>query len=136
MDLDGFKRVNAELGHAAGDDVLRSVAGVLRLCIRQADIAARVGGDEFCLLLSDATIVSTRIVADRVLRGLQALALVLPTGAAVGASFGIATDRDGRNPPDVVAAADGAMYRAKRQGGDRIAQAGEERTEARTPASV
>lgn len=136
MDLDGFKRVNDELGHAAGDDVLRSVAGVLRLCIRQADIAARVGGDEFCLLLSNADLVSTRVVADRVLRGLQALALVLPTGAAVGASFGIATDRDGTGPQEVVAAADAAMYRAKRQGGDRIATAGADRAEARSSASA
>lgn len=123
MDLDGFKRVNDELGHAAGDEVLRSVAGVLRLCIRQADLAARVGGDEFGLLLASADPVSTRVVAERVIRGLQALSLVLQGGAKVGASFGIATDRDGDGPEGVVAAADAAMYRAKRQGGDRVASA-------------
>jgi diguanylate cyclase (GGDEF)-like protein len=125
MDLDGFKQVNDALGHAAGDDVLRSVGGVLRLCIRQADIAARVGGDEFGLLLTNADPVTTRVVADRVLRGLEALSLVLPGGTKVGASFGIATDRDAAGPLEVVEAADAAMYRAKRQGGDRIASASE-----------
>ena len=124
MDLDGFKQVNDTLGHAAGDDVLRSVAGVLRLCIRQADIAARVGGDEFGLLLANASPVSTHVVADRVIRGLEALSLVLPGGTRVGASFGIATDRDAAGPSELVQAADAAMYRAKRQGGDRIASAG------------
>lgn len=136
MDLDGFKRVNDALGHAAGDEVLRSVAGVLRLCIRTADIAARVGGDEFCLLLANADPAATRIVADRVLRGLQALTLVLPDGARVGASFGIATQADATGPLEVVEAADAAMYRAKRQGGDRIATASAERSEAPTPVSA
>jgi diguanylate cyclase (GGDEF)-like protein len=130
MDLDGFKLVNDRLGHAAGDDVLRSVAGVLRLCIRQADIAARVGGDEFALLLASADSVSARVIADRVLRGLQALSLLLPGGTKVGASFGIATDHDGADSLEVVAAADAAMYRAKRQGGDRIASVGPDSKEA------
>jgi diguanylate cyclase (GGDEF)-like protein len=134
MDLDGFKRVNDSLGHAAGDDVLRSTAGVLKLCIRQADLAARVGGDEFALLLANADPVTARIIAGRVIRGLQALALVLPDGAQVGASFGIATERDASDPAAAVAAADAAMYRAKREGGDRIAQAGPATDVAEMPA--
>jgi len=134
MDLDGFKQVNDKLGHAAGDEALGEVAGILRQCIRQADMAARVGGDEFCLVLGAADGGSTRIIADRVLKGLAAMSA--PRGIVVGASFGVATDADGGGPHEVVAAADAAMYRAKQQGGDRIAFAfAAERTDARTIAS-
>jgi diguanylate cyclase (GGDEF)-like protein len=121
VDLDGFKQINDLLGHQAGDDALREVGSILRQCVRQADMAARVGGDEFCLLLAAADAQSTRIVAERVLAGLAAL--VLPRGARVGASLGIATHEDGSDPHSVVAAADTAMYHAKRQSGPHIAYA-------------
>jgi diguanylate cyclase (GGDEF)-like protein len=121
VDLDGFKQVNDRSGHAAGDAALGLVGEVLRRCVRQADMAARVGGDEFCLLLTAADPATTRVVAERVLRGIAALDL--PGGVRIGASFGIATDRDGHGPHEVVAAADAAMYRAKRQEGVHIAVA-------------
>jgi diguanylate cyclase (GGDEF)-like protein len=121
LDLDGFKQVNDRLGHQAGDDVLRAVAGLLKQCVRVADLAARVGGDEFCLLLMAADAVTTRTVADRILKGLAVLSR--ERNVSVSASFGVATDADASGPHDVVAAADGAMYRAKRMGGDRIAYA-------------
>jgi diguanylate cyclase (GGDEF)-like protein len=121
VDLDGFKQINDLLGHQAGDDALREVGAILRQCVRQADMAARVGGDEFCLLLAAADAQSTRIVAERVLSGLAAL--TLPRGAKVGASLGIATHLDGNDPSSVVAAADTAMYHAKRQSGPHIAYA-------------
>ncbi len=133
VDLDGFKSINDRLGHAAGDDALREVGAILRQAVRQADMAARIGGDEFCLLLASADAASTRVVAERVLAGLHALAL--PKGGTLGASFGIATDRDGSDPEAVVAAADAAMYRAKRLSGDHIAFApGIPPVEARTSA--
>lgn len=133
IDLDGFKQINDLLGHAAGDDALREVGAILRQCVRQADMAARVGGDEFCLLLASADAESTRVVAERVLSGLADLPL--PRGIALGASFGIATHVDGADPSAVVAAADAAMYRAKRLEGQHIAFAppvrrAEERTSA------
>jgi diguanylate cyclase (GGDEF)-like protein len=133
IDLDGFKRLNDTLGHAAGDDALREIGAILRQAVRQADMAARIGGDEFCLLLASADAVSTKVVAERVLEGLRSLSL--PPGAKLAASFGIATHRDGIDPESVVAAADAAMYRAKSQGGARIAYApGHERSEARSTA--
>jgi diguanylate cyclase (GGDEF)-like protein len=133
VDLDGFKAINDRLGHAAGDDALRDVGAILRQCVRQADMAARVGGDEFCLLVASADLDNTRVVVERVLAGLRAL--TLPQGAMIGASFGIATHRDGNDPEEVVAAADAAMYRAKRQSGTHIAFApAVERAEARTSA--
>ncbi len=119
VDLDGFKQVNDVLGHEAGDDALQQVAAILRQCVRQADMAARLGGDEFCLLLASADPDSTRVVASRVLGGLGALGL--PRGLRLSASFGVATDADADSPQRVLAAADAAMYRAKRQGGTRIA---------------
>ena len=119
IDLDGFKQVNDKLGHGAGDDALRDVAQILAGSIRQADMAARVGGDEFALLLADADTATTRAVADRVLR---ALAEKAPQrGIHLGASLGIATHQDGSDPRQVVAAADAAMYRAKKQDGEHIA---------------
>jgi diguanylate cyclase (GGDEF)-like protein len=96
-------------------------------------MAARVGGDEFCLLLASADAESTRVVAERVVAGLAALPL--PRGARLGASFGIATHADGADPQEVVAAADAAMYRAKRAEGEHIAFArGAPRTAARSSA--
>ncbi|MDE3111647.1 MAG: GGDEF domain-containing protein [Chloroflexota bacterium] len=130
VDLDGFKQVNDRCGHAAGDIALARVGGVLRQCVRQADMAARVGGDEFCLLLLGADHATTRFVADRVLRGVREIEL--PQAMRIGASFGIASEADGRDPEEVVAAADAAMYRAKRQEGEHIATARPfERPEAR-----
>ena len=130
LDLDGFKQVNDQLGHQAGDDVLRGVAALLRQCIRAADMASRVGGDEFCLLLAEADTVTTKTVAERVLKGLEAISQA--HGVNVSASFGVATNADGAGPHEVVKAADSAMYRAKRTGGDRIAYA--LREEASAPA--
>lgn len=119
VDLDGFKQVNDTSGHDVGDEALRQVGVVLRDCVRQADMAARVGGDEFCLLLTSTAGDSSLVVADRVLAGLAEIPL--PRGMRLGASFGIATERQGATPRDVVAAADAAMYRAKREGGRRVA---------------
>lgn len=134
FDLDGFKALNDKFGHGAGDDALREVGAILRQAVRQADMASRFGGDEFCLLLASANAVSTRVVADRILAGMRAMPL--PAGASISASFGIATDRDGTDPVSVLSAADAAMYRAKRtQGSPRIAFAPAfERAEARTSA--
>ena len=130
LDLDGFKALNDRLGHNAGDEALKAVGAILRQAVRQADMAVRIGGDEFCLVLASAEADSARVVVERVLAGLRSL--TLPRGAALSASFGIATDQDGDTPAAIVDAADQAMYRAKRQGGPRIAYAPSlERVEAR-----
>lgn len=123
-DLDGFKRVNDRFGHGKGDEVLRLVAEVLRRSIRGADVAGRVGGDEFVLLLVNTDPAQAPIVAGRVLAGLRALDI--GDGVIIGGSFGVATAADGPNPLEIVAAADGAMYRAKQAGGGRLALAGRE----------
>ena len=121
IDLDEFKPINDSLGHAAGDALLREVAGRLRVCVRRTDVVGRMGGDEFIVLLDslkhdeDASIVAAKTLE----------ALVEPffhEGRAmrVTASIGVAIfPADGDDPDAFIAAADRAMYRAKNGGKNR-----------------
>jgi diguanylate cyclase (GGDEF)-like protein len=119
VDLDGFKAVNDTLGHEAGDDLLRRIARVLESSVRRTDIVARVGGDEFAVLLPRMTDLEARAVADKIAK---AVGGVWPLGLAGGASVGVAVaDRRHSSSAAVLAAADRAMYSLKRSG--RMAQA-------------
>ena len=115
IDLDGFKAVNDTFGHDAGDEVLRHVARSLRSGLRETDTAARVGGDEFLLVIPELQVPDYAIiVAEKVLRALKA-PIPVPGGTArVGASIGIALYPDhGSNDESLIKAADDAMYREK-----------------------
>ncbi len=128
LDLDRFKLINDSLGHAAGDQLLISVARRLEACLRPSDTAARLGGDEFAILLEDITDVSDAI---RVAERIQAqLALPFNLAASQGtlearpcevftfASIGIALNDESHNrPEDLLRDADTAMYRAKGRNG-------------------
>ncbi|MGI5183538.1 diguanylate cyclase [Dactylosporangium sp. CA-152071] len=119
IDLDDFKPVNDQHGHAAGDAVLREVGARLRACAREEDGVARLGGDEFALVLdwaltSDALVALATRVRDAVAQPIQVASGVW-TG--VGASIGVATDRGGTCSSDeLLQRADQAMYVAKRGG--------------------
>ena len=119
LDLDGFKKANDTLGHAAGDELLRIVAERLRSVARSGDVVARLGGDEFLLLLADLRQEQAEehaaAVADRIREALgRPFALVSGT-ARVSASVGVALHpRDAADADALVAAADAAMYAAKR----------------------
>lgn len=121
-DLDGFKKVNDVLGHGAGDDVLKRVAAIFREAVRQQDMVARVGGDEFAFVLPGAEAQAVRAIAERALRALDAMEL--SGGLRVGASFGAASSRQAADVAGIVALADQAMYTAKRAGGRRVGFAG------------
>jgi diguanylate cyclase (GGDEF)-like protein len=127
VDLDRFKAVNDGGGHAAGDAVLRRVAEVLTSVVRNTDTVARVGGDEFAIVLEKATPERARAVAQQILRALNPLQFEWDGIAfSVGASVGVATiAAEYHNIAAWLAAADGACYEAKRaqRGQIRFAQA-------------
>jgi diguanylate cyclase (GGDEF)-like protein len=120
LDLDRFKEVNDTYGHAAGDQLLKAVAERLCGCVREVDTVARMGGDEFTIILEsvsgdqDLSIVGSRIV--------QAMTDPFPLGehqVSIGVSIGIATyTADDENIDVLLKHADASMYRAKQQGGN------------------
>jgi diguanylate cyclase (GGDEF)-like protein len=118
LDLDHFKSVNDAHGHAAGDDVLREASQALRSVCRDVDLAARMGGEEFSLLLPETDVAGARIVAERVRERIAGAAHRSPAGQAfrVTASLGVATAWPGASGEALLQAADEALYRAKDAG--------------------
>ncbi|MBI1906401.1 MAG: sensor domain-containing diguanylate cyclase [Rhodocyclales bacterium] len=119
IDLDGFKQVNDQLGHRAGDCLLIEAARRMRGTIRESDTAARIAGDEFVMILNNVgTQADTGLVARKVV---AALSLELPqyeAGRKITASVGIALfPDDGTSMQDLLERADQAMYQAKAKGG-------------------
>ncbi|CAN5751569.1 bifunctional diguanylate cyclase/phosphodiesterase [soil metagenome] len=122
IDLDGFKPVNDSLGHAAGDRVLQEAAARLRSTARDSDTVARVGGDEFLLLMEDVASLADAVELAR--RLVQALARPFDVaGQTVGisGSVGIVVYPDQGHRDKLIANADSAMYAAKRAGGNTYA---------------
>ncbi len=122
FDLDRFKVVNDSLGHAAGDDLLRSAAHRLRSALRPDDVVARLGGDEFCVLLTNCqSVAQVMITAERLQGALGRGVEVAGRDLVVTASVGISVTATGKeSPEELMAWADAAMYRAKESGRDRI----------------
>jgi diguanylate cyclase (GGDEF)-like protein len=124
VDIDHFKKVNDEHGHAAGDLVLRHVATVLGGVLRAGDAVVRYGGEEFLLVLPEVT----RAVAARVAERARAAIAATPASVAgsrlpVTISLGVAERRDGEERVALIARADEALYRAKHGGRNRVALA-------------
>jgi diguanylate cyclase (GGDEF)-like protein/PAS domain S-box-containing protein len=118
IDLDDFKRVNDQLGHPAGDAVLREVAQRLAGCVRKADTLARQGGDEFVVVIPDlGQEADCQVVAEKVLRALQPAFLADGGEFQIGASIGISIfPGDAGDGEALLRNADAAMYRAKQLG--------------------
>lgn len=116
IDLDGFKPVNDRHGHDVGDALLQGVAARLREGLREADTAARVGGDEFVVLLPGvASVEAAQQVAAKLRASIDRPFMIGQRRLAISASIGIAlSPRDGDHPAELMRSADKAMYEAKR----------------------
>ena len=126
-DLDHFKAVNDELGHAAGDAVLRQIARRMRECLGAFEPVYRLGGEEFAVLLAGADANAAAAVAERLRRAVRARPV---DGVTVTISLGVAASRAGERFDHelVIARADEALYEAKRRGRDRVCVAPDEPT--------
>ncbi|WP_326534167.1 putative bifunctional diguanylate cyclase/phosphodiesterase [Pseudorhodoferax sp.] len=122
IDLDGFKPVNDMFGHAAGDAVLKEAAGRLQQLARGSDTVARVGGDEFLLLVEDAgSVADCMTLAGRVVQALSQPFDVAGRNLQIACSIGVVVYPDQGERDKLVANADAAMYAAKRNGGNSCA---------------
>jgi diguanylate cyclase (GGDEF)-like protein len=146
IDMDHLKEVNDTYGHPAGDSVIMAVASAIRDTCRRSDIPCRYGGDEFAVILPETGKVQARVFAERIMRALHNLNVVIPANEGPrraedlqtsgkldpsklpvvtpvpSLSVGLATfPDDARNPETLLARSDDALYRAKREGRNRIA---------------
>jgi diguanylate cyclase (GGDEF)-like protein/PAS domain S-box-containing protein len=124
LDLDFFKLVNDRYGHDAGDRVLRTFADVAAASIREDDLIARLGGEEFGLILWSADLSEAHAVCERLRREIEDLSIATRAGSAIGVTFsgGLAQIVDGTRD-DIVRQADEALYRAKNSGRNRLVAA-------------
>jgi diguanylate cyclase (GGDEF)-like protein len=122
LDIDQFKQVNDSFGHEAGDEAIRRLAKTLQEGIRGIDLAARIGGDEFALLLTETRLERAIEVAERL--RLEIKALAIPGVGAISASFGVAeAPLCAETARDLLASADAALYEAKHEGRDQVMRA-------------
>jgi diguanylate cyclase (GGDEF)-like protein len=123
LDLDRFKEVNDVHGHAIGDEALVGFADLLRRHARRGDLAARIGGEEFAVLLPHTAADHATLVAERIRRALEVSRVGRTKPQALTVSIGVAVfkGRTVDDAPAFVNAADEALYRAKSEGRNRIA---------------
>ena len=120
LDLDHFKQVNDQRGHAVGDQVLASVGAALRGVLRSRDFAGRNGGEEFAVLLPDTDVAAALEIAERIRAAIAEIS-VPGTDVSVTASIGVAGFPDHASTLDrLERLADAALYVAKRQGRNRV----------------
>jgi diguanylate cyclase (GGDEF)-like protein len=119
-DMDRLKRINDELGHDAGDRVLRAVGSAMKRTLRREDLIGRYGGDEFVVVMPNVTRETAYDRADQLIEAVRSVNESLTEDLRVGLSIGIAVHPfDAPDYPTLVRLADQAMYLAKREGGDR-----------------
>src|SRR5690349_23803277 len=127
IDIDNFKKLNDSFGHDAGDDAIRRISRVLREGTRGIDLAARIGGEEFAVLLVETNQQAGVEVAERLRLAIQSLKI--PSAQQITASFGVAEcPTDAQTAAGILKAADVALYDAKRAGRDRVVGASGKRS--------
>lgn len=127
LDLDFFKRINDQHGHAAGDAALQHVAGLMRQQVRPGDAVGRLGGEEFCVLMPGAALAEAIATIEGLCRSLASSEFrwrgqLVPLAVSAGVSAGLPADADG--PAATLAAADAQLYRAKASGRNRVCAEG------------
>src|SRR5690606_26608586 len=121
LDIDHFKRINDRHGHQAGDRVLQAIARTLRDNCRDIDTVARIGGEEFAILLPETTTAAALPALTRILAAVAAMDTGLGGGEAhLTLSIGVVDASEGEGIEGLLTAADGRLYRAKGEGRDRI----------------
>ncbi|OSM08446.1 GGDEF domain-containing protein [Magnetofaba australis] len=120
LDLDHFKAVNDRLGHAEGDAALLSVSRALTEKVRHSDCLARVGGDEFALILPNTDLRNGRMLMERLCEAVGALGIQAPDAPPLGVSIGVTMWRQGLSLATWREQTDEALYRAKEQGRNRV----------------
>ncbi len=120
IDIDGFKRYNEKYGHPQGNELLREFSRILKICMRDADLAARYGGEEFVLILPETPKSDAKEFAER-LRHLVEKHNFAGPSFTITVSIGVVTYlEDAMDPSDMITVADQAMYRAKNSGGNMV----------------
>jgi len=120
MDLDHFKQVNDNLGHAAGDIALQRVAKVMTEMVRNSDLLVRMGGDEFVLVLPDTALDAARLLAERLCAAVDGLDINAGNGSKLGMSIGIVQWKPAMSKDDWLQRTDEVLYQAKKTGRCRV----------------
>jgi diguanylate cyclase (GGDEF)-like protein len=122
-DLDLLRDINNRYGHLVGDQMIRKVADAIRGAVRDYDLPARFGGDEFAVLMPETTLAEAMTVGERIRRGVETIELKAPDGSNVVASVSIGValfPANGSSESELLAAADRAVYQAKAMGRNRV----------------
>ncbi len=118
FDLDHFKRINNTYGHNAGDEVLKTVAGIVKNNIRVTDIFARVGGEEFTVLAPAIGLEGAKVVAEKLRKSIESR--IFETVGTITASFGVAEFNRDEKSEVLIKRTDNALYEAKKHGRNRV----------------
>jgi diguanylate cyclase (GGDEF)-like protein len=138
-DFDLLREINNRHGHLVGDQMIRRVADAIRAALREYDVPARFGGDEFAILMPETTLAEAITVAERIRRGVESIVLKGADGASPAASVSVGValfPSHGRTASDLLAAADRAVYQAKALGRNRVCAFGDREGEALWPIRV
>ena len=120
MDLDRFKQVNDNLGHAEGDRVLKKVADTFKSMVRSSDLLIRMGGDEFFLVLPETSLDSARVLAERLCKAIDDLAICFAPGQKLGVSIGLSQWQPGMTIEEWLQSTDELLYQAKDNGRSQV----------------
>lgn len=123
LDIDFFKRVNDNFGHSAGDEVLKELGNILKASVRGIDVVARIGGEEFCMLLQDCGLKEAYEITEGIRKQIEGHTFILPYGVKIDItiSAGIASFPESTNDIDgIKELADNQLYNAKRSGRNRV----------------